>query len=83
MARFEYVMIFQLTIKQIKKDLFKSSTSPERKAGVLVWVCNFRAESIDFVSSTKNFCRSQNKFADIRKKLQEPVVQNCPGIVPL
>lgn len=53
MARFEYVMIFQLTIKQIKKDLFKSSTSPGKEAGVLEWVCKFESVTKSKAYGTK------------------------------
>lgn len=35
----------------------KNSTSPGKEAGVLEWVCNFIAESMDFVSFTKQICR--------------------------
>ena len=44
-------------------------TSPGKEAGVLEWVCDLISESMGFVSFTKNFCRSQNKFADIRNKI--------------
>lgn len=68
---------------QRKKQLEEELDQPRKKSrgfGMGMW---FYSESMDLVLFTKNFCRSQNKFADIRKKLQEPVAQNCPGIVPL
>ena len=68
---------------QRKKQQEEEIDQPRKRSrgfGMGMW---FYSESMDLVLFTKNFCRSQNKFADIRKKLQEPVAQNCPGIVPL
>ena len=38
----------------------KNSTSPGKEAGVLEWVCNFRAESMDFVPLRGNKVRDRN-----------------------
>lgn len=40
---FEIIFLFTTIVIRIqtKSDLFKNSTSPGKKAGVLEWVCNF------------------------------------------
>lgn len=54
---------------QRKKQQQEELDQPRKRSRGLEWVCDLISESMGFVSFTKNFCRSQNKFADIRNKI--------------